>query len=437
MDKFDLKKYLAEGKLLKEKNDDVGMINYLKSLPDQYDMSNSQYDLWEDIIESIEGFTSQEIKNYIKDLPNLWDMSDSQYDLWEDIIDDLDLKKYLAEGKILKEESINEAWINNWFDLLLNGALIVSALQYSLSKAGLSLKDPKGIINKVDPKSIIKKVKDGWKYMTNKKVYDIVKKLINDPDILQAAKVELRGPRGGKRKLDNQIAYQQVLKSKLSEEELNILKAFSDDLIKKDFTKDLKARTYKDNGSYPWSKSLKNTYDFKKYKDDTEGEESVNEGLNDRISKIEIGYTDQGKLYSVKISDASGKRIGKLHHDDVNDLLKMLDIKEEIPLRISRDSDEVLNNIVKQLQDQGIEASWDDFMDVSEGAIKENPTSNSTNVREEGLGILNSILENIDKLAELDEKHGLTYGIELETTVQQLYDIYNNITSSDGETHGY
>ena len=343
-------------------------------------------------------------------------------------MDKFNLKKYLAEGKLLKEESINEAWINNWFDLLLNGALIVSALQYSLSKAGLSLKDPK---------SIIKKVKDGWKYMTNKKVYDIVKKLINDPDILQAAKVELRGPRGGKRKLDNQIAYQQVLKSKLSEEELNILKAFSEDLIKKDFTKDLKARTYRDNGSYPYRKPLKNTYDFKKYKDDTEGEESVNEGLNDRISKIEIGYTDQGKLYSVKISDASGKRIGKLHHDDVNDLLKMLDIKEEIPLRISRDSDEVLNNIVKQLQDQGIEASWDDFMDVSEGAIKENPTSNSTNVREEGLGILNSILENIDKLAELDEKHGLTYGIELETTVQQLYDIYNNITSSDGETHGY
>jgi hypothetical protein len=96
-------------KLLKEENDDVGMINYLKSLPDQYDMSNSQYDLWEDIIESIEGFTSQEIKNYIKDLPNLWDMSDSQYDLWEDIIDNFDLKKYLAENKLLNEHSISMA----------------------------------------------------------------------------------------------------------------------------------------------------------------------------------------------------------------------------------------------------------------------------------------------------------------------------------------
>ena len=276
-----------------------------------------------------------------------------------------DLKKYLAEGKLLKEESINEAWINNWFDLLLNGVLIVSALQYSLNKAGLSLKDPKGIINKVDPKSIIKKVKDGWKYMTNKKVYDIVKKLINDPDILQAAKVELRGPRGGKRKLDNQIAYQQVLKSKLSEEELNILKAFSEDLIKKDFTKDLKARTYRDNGSYPYRKPLKNTYDFKKYKDDTEGEESINEGLNDRVAKVVIGYTDSGRLYSVVVSDADGKRLGKLHQDDTNDLLKMFNIKDEIPLRISQGDDEVLDSIVKQLQVQGIEASWDDFMDVS------------------------------------------------------------------------
>jgi hypothetical protein len=103
MDNFDLKKYLAEGRLY-ENNDSVGMINYLKSLPDQYDMSDSQYDLWEDTMESIEGFTSQEIKNYIKDLPNLWDMSGSQYDLWEDIMDNFDLKKDLAEGKLFKED---------------------------------------------------------------------------------------------------------------------------------------------------------------------------------------------------------------------------------------------------------------------------------------------------------------------------------------------
>jgi len=88
----------------------------------------------------------------------------------------------------------------------------------------------------------------------------------------------------------------------------------------------------------------------------------VGEGLNDRISKIDIGYTDQGRLYSVKIYDASGKRLGKLYLDDTNDLLKMLNIKDELPLRVE---EETLNSIVKQLQDQGIDAKWDDFMDVS------------------------------------------------------------------------
>ncbi len=117
MDNFNYKKYLAEGRLY-ENNDSVGMINYLKSLPDQYDMSDSQYDLWEDTMESIEGFTSQEIKNYIKDLPNLWDMSGSQYDLWEDIMDNFDLKKDLAEGKLSHEEQLKIA-----FDALDNAEM--------------------------------------------------------------------------------------------------------------------------------------------------------------------------------------------------------------------------------------------------------------------------------------------------------------------------
>ena len=88
----------------------------------------------------------------------------------------------------------------------------------------------------------------------------------------------------------------------------------------------------------------------------------VGEGLNDRISKIDISYTEQGRLYSVKIYDASGKRLGKLHLDDTNDLLKMLNIEDELPLRVE---EETLDSIVKQLQDQGIDAKWDDFMDVS------------------------------------------------------------------------
>ena len=88
----------------------------------------------------------------------------------------------------------------------------------------------------------------------------------------------------------------------------------------------------------------------------------VGEGLGDRISKIDIGYTEQGRIYGVKIEDASGKRLGKLGQDDFNGLLKMLNIEDEIPRRVE---EKVLDSIVKQLQDQGIDASWDDIMDVS------------------------------------------------------------------------
>tara|TARA_R110000765_G_scaffold382334_1_gene473604 strand:+ start:239 stop:736 length:498 start_codon:yes stop_codon:yes gene_type:complete len=88
----------------------------------------------------------------------------------------------------------------------------------------------------------------------------------------------------------------------------------------------------------------------------------VGEGLSDRISKISIDYTEQGKLYGVKINDASGRRLGKLNQDDTNRLLKMLNINDEIPFRIE---EKTLDNIVNQLQDQGIDAEWTDFIDVS------------------------------------------------------------------------
>ena len=91
----------------------------------------------------------------------------------------------------------------------------------------------------------------------------------------------------------------------------------------------------------------------------------VGEGLNDRISKIDIGYTEQGRLYGVKIEDASGKRLGKLAQDDANGLLKMLNINDELPFKMSFGDEDILDSIVNQLQDQGIDTSWDDVMDVS------------------------------------------------------------------------
>ena len=62
---------------------------------------------------------------------------------------------------------------------------------------------------------------------------------------------------------------------------------------------------------------------------------------------------------------------------------------------------------------------------------------NKPNADEEGLTILSNTLKNLDRLAELDQEHGLGYGQELDTIVQHLYNMYNNKTSVNGETHGY
>ena len=88
----------------------------------------------------------------------------------------------------------------------------------------------------------------------------------------------------------------------------------------------------------------------------------VGEGLSDRISKINIDYTEQGRFYGVKVEDASGKRLGKLGQDDANGLLKMLNIEDEIPRIVE---EKILDSVVNQLQDQGIDAEWNDYIDVS------------------------------------------------------------------------
>jgi hypothetical protein len=91
----------------------------------------------------------------------------------------------------------------------------------------------------------------------------------------------------------------------------------------------------------------------------------VGEGLNGNIDKIEFTYIENsGKLYKVEVF-AKGKK-NKLFIDDANGLLKMLSIQDELPSRINNDGDEnLLDSIVKQLQDQDIDASWNDAMDIS------------------------------------------------------------------------
>ena len=90
------------------------------------------------------------------------------------------------------------------------------------------------------------------------------------------------------------------------------------------------------------------------------------EGLNDRIGKITIIYTEQGGLlYSVKVDDAEGKRIDKVGKEDANAILNYLGIEGELPRKLSMGDDEKLDSIVKQLKDMEIDASWGDYMDVS------------------------------------------------------------------------
>ena len=99
----------------------------------------------------------------------------------------------------------------------------------------------------------------------------------------------------------------------------------------------------------------------------------LKEGINDRISRINVVYTTFGQFYGAYIYeyDSEEGTMGtktwdkKLKVDDTNALLKYLDIDGEIPWKLSFGDDEKLNDIIKQLKSLGIDAEWDDYMDVS------------------------------------------------------------------------
>ena len=94
------------------------------------------------------------------------------------------------------------------------------------------------------------------------------------------------------------------------------------------------------------------------------GELDIDKNTNSNIDKIKFTYIENsGKLYKVE-TFAKDKR-DRLDVDEANDLLKILNIQDELPYRINNDDDEkLLDNIVKQLQNQDIEASWNDAMDI-------------------------------------------------------------------------
>jgi hypothetical protein len=99
----------------------------------------------------------------------------------------------------------------------------------------------------------------------------------------------------------------------------------------------------------------------------------LKEGINDRISRINIVYTTFGQFYGAYIYEYESEEgtMGtknwdkKLRIDDTNALLNYLGIDGEVPFKLSSGNDIDLDGIVKQLKNSGIDAEWDDYMDVS------------------------------------------------------------------------
>ena len=128
-------------------------------------------------------------------------------------------------------ESANARLNEGWMDLLTYGPLAVTAALSALSLAtDTAIKDmpskAKDAVSNFDLKSILKSIKAKWRKYTNPKVYEIIQKMVNDPDIVNASKNLIRGPRGGRRPDLNNAAYLKALEAKLSPQEIAILKNF-------------------------------------------------------------------------------------------------------------------------------------------------------------------------------------------------------------------
>ena len=128
-------------------------------------------------------------------------------------------------------ESANARLNEGWMDLLTYGPLAVTAALSALSLAtDTAIKDmpskAKDAVFNFDLKSILKSIKAKWRKYTNPTVYEIIQKMVNDPDIVNASKNLIRGPRGGRRPDLNNAAYLKALEAKLSPQEIAILKNF-------------------------------------------------------------------------------------------------------------------------------------------------------------------------------------------------------------------
>lgn len=77
-------------------------------------------------------------------------------------------------------------------------------------------------------------------------------------------------------------------------------------------------------------------------------------------SKVDILYTDRGKFYKVNIITPKGKN--RLYLDEFNQFLEKLGISDKLNRSLEVPT---LDSVVNQLQSKGIEASWDDSIDIS------------------------------------------------------------------------
>ena len=95
------------------------------------------------------------------------------------------------------------------------------------------------------------------------------------------------------------------------------------------------------------------------------------EDIDFDVKSINMVYTDFGRFYGFNMYSEpglKGQREKFSFRADVDDFLKSKGIKTEIPVGYDTD---ILDSIVADLRKQGIEAEHNDYMDVSEGNLKE------------------------------------------------------------------
>lgn len=90
----------------------------------------------------------------------------------------------------------------------------------------------------------------------------------------------------------------------------------------------------------------------------------LQEGINDRLTKLRFAYTDFGRFYATYLyMDGKQSYQAKISSpEEIKNLLSRFNITYEVP---GRYTPQILDKISQQLQDKGIEVEYDDTIDVS------------------------------------------------------------------------